>query len=343
MTEYDYSPDAIERYHAKLAEISRWTQKTANVQQKDPFTPQTPANNANEPLPSTRSKSRRRTRSSDRDGDREGSRKDRERGQRVKERDASMSTAPGLDRSRSLGPRPRTAPPRGDVYGVQQPQTTSPTSVYPLQQPAQQQQQPQQYYQMPATAPPFPGSYPHPYYYNQNPYQQHAPHPQQSQPANTHARSRSTTHIPAPATLHIPAVPTNANPTAAPGKPARTRSYSVAQAPPVPPPLRSNSYPYGSAPPPPGYTYAYPQQQQQAGYPGYGNTKQGYAGGGAAFVPTPGYAAYSYAPPPPQQAPRMSPTKEVPLLKRVFGFGKGGGEKRRSRSVSVGPGRKDGY
>ena len=45
MTEYDYSPEALDRYVRKQQTIAQWVQKTKQVPMRDPYTPATPANN----------------------------------------------------------------------------------------------------------------------------------------------------------------------------------------------------------------------------------------------------------------------------------------------------------
>ncbi|KAF7362574.1 hypothetical protein MVEN_00606100 [Mycena venus] len=193
MTEYDYSPAAVERYHQKLADIGQWRDTTAQIRQKDPHAPPTPAY---PPADLPRSKStRRRTRSSDRDDYRDDYSDNRGRDdssskhhRRRSTRDPPPPLPPPLDRSRSVGPRPRTAPPRGDIYGLQQPPPPA-SQFYPGPAPVQP------YYPAPAG----PG------------YMSAPPYPQQTQ----HTRSRSTSHAPAPAPPPAP-------------HPTRTRSYSFA-------------------------------------------------------------------------------------------------------------------
>ncbi|KAJ7716406.1 hypothetical protein B0H14DRAFT_3171071 [Mycena olivaceomarginata] len=150
----------------------------------DRFTPATPVSPSHK-LPS----SKRRTRSSDPPMD------DRDRGKSMT-RDRTCSTTrhdralsmaphppplPSLDRSRSLGPRPRTAPPRGDVYGVHQPGPGA-TPFYPV--PVQQ--------QMPYH-PRAPG-----YGMPAPPY----PYPQQQPTQNHHMRSRSSSQAQIHSTLN---------------------------------------------------------------------------------------------------------------------------------------------
>ena len=45
MTEYDYSPEALDRYVRKQRTIAHWVQKTKQGPMRDPFTPATPAAN----------------------------------------------------------------------------------------------------------------------------------------------------------------------------------------------------------------------------------------------------------------------------------------------------------
>ncbi|KAJ7431937.1 hypothetical protein B0H11DRAFT_2128181 [Mycena galericulata] len=243
MTEYDYSPEAVTRYLRTQQRIARWTADTGAVPQVDPYAPPTPAASAAAPLP----KDRRRTRSSDRDRDRDGG------GRRHRSPPPPLPTSS----QRPTPARSHTAPPRGDVYGVQGPQ-----AAYP---------------------PPLPGPMP-----NNKPYYPAPPAgyylPPQPQPqAPPHRRSRSSSQAPPPSSAQQ--------------SHSHSRSRSYAPAP--PPPLRSNSYAYGAAP---GYA-AYPSAQNLPPLP-------------------PGY---TYAYPAPPQQPVRSPTREVPLLKRVFGFGGGSG------------------
>ncbi|KAJ7496447.1 hypothetical protein FB451DRAFT_1455527 [Mycena latifolia] len=126
------------------------------------------------------------------------------------------------------------------------------------------------------------------------PYYPAAPPPPPTQTQNQHRRARSSSQAP----------------TAPPLQPTRSRSYSVAHPHAAPMPARGLSYPPPTAnypPLPPGYVYAQPQPQ--------------YA------QPAPVYAQYA------QPQPMRSPTREVPLLKRMFGFG-GGGSKGLSRESS---------
>ncbi|KAJ7022219.1 hypothetical protein C8F04DRAFT_1194709 [Mycena alexandri] len=269
MTEYDFSEEAYKRHFETQARISKWTQSTQRLPQADPFTPPTPVNvKGHAPLPSE--SKHHRSRSSDPD---KKSRRDSSRRRR------SPPPPLPLERSRSSGPRPRTAPPRGDVYGVQQP---APQPYYPA--PGQPHYAPQYF-----SAPP-------------------VPQPQ------SHNRSRSSSQVPPP-----------------PPKPTRSRSYSVTQLPQMPP-VRANSYPY---------------VQGQKGY--VYHAAPGYAPGyGSAPPPRPGYGSSPHLaqPVPQQQQPIYvrpgtfmvqpqpvvaSPTREVPLLKRVFGFGGKNREGSRSR------------
>ena len=45
MTEYDYSPEALDRYVRKQRTIAQWVQKTEQGPMRDPYTPATPATN----------------------------------------------------------------------------------------------------------------------------------------------------------------------------------------------------------------------------------------------------------------------------------------------------------
>ncbi|KAJ7820037.1 hypothetical protein B0H13DRAFT_2130705 [Mycena leptocephala] len=238
MTEYDYSEEGARRFADTIARIGHWSHLTASTPQADPFAPPTPATSGADLPPNfKRSKSKRRTRSSDRDerGDGGGTRFTR-------------------------GPaRPRTAPPRGDVYGTQQPPLpglpATATTATVLPRPALARVLPPRRRRV--LLPSRPGQY--------------APQPQ----PQTHHRSRC-------------------------------------------PPRRASTYPYPAPPP--------------------GSGQKGYV-----YHPSPGYAppgpspGYSSAPalqmhPALFNQPQRSPTKEVPLLKRVFGFGGGGGKRERSAS-----------
>ncbi|KAJ7247301.1 hypothetical protein C8J57DRAFT_1475829 [Mycena rebaudengoi] len=97
MTEYDYSEEAYQRHLATQSRIASWVD-SQNVPRANPFAPPTPA------LPH--------------DGDR--GRKRRSSTGRHKTRDAAPPPPMPL-RMDPIPPRPRTAPPRGDVYGVQAP------------------------------------------------------------------------------------------------------------------------------------------------------------------------------------------------------------------------------
>ncbi|KAJ7861600.1 hypothetical protein B0H13DRAFT_2568015 [Mycena leptocephala] len=136
---------------------------------------------------------------------------------------------------------------------------------------------------------------------------QYAPQPQ----PQTHHRSRSSSYALPPAQQMGMPMPM---PQPGPGQPVRTRSYSFQAAAPPPQPVRASTYPYPAPPP--------------------GSGQKGYV-----YHPSPGYAppgpspGYSSAPalqmhPALFNQPQRSPTKEVPLLKRVFGFGGGGGRGR---------------
>ncbi|KAJ6450435.1 hypothetical protein C8R47DRAFT_323186 [Mycena vitilis] len=284
MTEYDYSPDAYERFLARQREVRGWSEGVSACAQVDPLnTPPTPLPGP-AALPRSKSSSKHRARSTERDRDR-----DRDKSESRRHRRSPPPPLP-LDRGPVPVQRPRTAPPRGDVYGLQQPMPLPPS--------AGAQFYPQGYY------PPAPG------YFPAQPYPAQPPLPPQG-----HNRSRSTSQAPPP-----------------PPKATRTRSYSFAQAPP-PNGARSNSYPYTAAQAAagvgtkgyvyhPGYVTAPPQQ--------YGG-----GGGGGGGGPYGGAHPALFNQPQTQQ-PR-SPTKEVPLLKRVFGFG---GGKRESRSTSREGGRR---
>ncbi|KAJ6535875.1 hypothetical protein DFH09DRAFT_1369570 [Mycena vulgaris] len=100
MTEYDFSPEAYTRHFETQARIARWTESTHLVPQADPFAPPTPAAGP-APLPG-----RRRTRSS-------GRHRERER--------TPPPPVPLQQPQRTGPPRPQTAPPKNDIYGVQQP------------------------------------------------------------------------------------------------------------------------------------------------------------------------------------------------------------------------------
>ncbi|KAJ7358364.1 hypothetical protein DFH08DRAFT_953525 [Mycena albidolilacea] len=298
MTEYDYSPEAAENHRSKMVGIDNWRGGISQIRQSDPFTPATPVSPSHK-LPS----SKRRARSSDppMDDDR-GKSKTRDRTRSTTRHDRAPSMAPPppplplLDRSRSVGPRSRTAPPRGDVYGVQQPGPGA-TPFYPV--PVQQQMP---YY------PHAPGySMPAPPY----------PYPQQQPTQNHHTRSRSSSQaypLSGPGPMPAP-----------PPQPTRTRSYSVQLPPPLPQQVHANSYPYappryGGAPPP-GY-----QQQPQPQQP---------------------QPMYMYAAQPPRAqtpGPMSTRGRDVPLLKRVFGFGMGKSREGSGRSKSRdGPRRGDSY
>ncbi|KAJ7110281.1 hypothetical protein C8R43DRAFT_166532 [Mycena crocata] len=138
-----------------------------------------------------------------------------------------------------------------------------------------------------------------------------APQPPQSQPQPYYP----TAYVSAPAagggyfTLPPP-------PPQPPQPPQHRRSRSTSHPPRPAEPARSRSYSV-APPPPPG------QGQQPKGYvfatqPQYAYAQNAYAQNASQPPPPPQYA---YAQPP--QAVR-SPTREVPLLKRVFGFGGGG-------------------
>ncbi|KAJ7758719.1 hypothetical protein B0H16DRAFT_642954 [Mycena metata] len=130
MTEYDFSEEAYKRHYETQARISKWTQNTTRVPPADPFTPATPMSPNVVPLPD--SSKHRRSRSSDPNKEEKHRKSSRSRS-----RKRSPSPPPPLptERSRSMGPpRPRTAPPRGDV---QQPGLPGPSPFYlaPVQPP----------------------------------------------------------------------------------------------------------------------------------------------------------------------------------------------------------------
>ncbi|KAJ7439292.1 hypothetical protein FB451DRAFT_1446208 [Mycena latifolia] len=122
-----------------------------------------------------------------------------------------------------------------------------------------------------------------------------APPPPPPQTQNQHRRARSSSQAPV----------------APPLQPTRSRSYAVVPHPhAAPTPARGMSYPPPTVnypPLPPGYVYAQPQPQDAQ--------------------PAPVYARYA------QPQPMRSPSREVPLLTRMFGFG-GGGSKGLSRESS---------
>ena len=115
MTEYDYSPEAYERHMATQNRIARWVDTTQQYPQQNPFTPATPApTTVHHPLP------------------RSGRRDDRSHhtGRDSRRRSPSASGS-----GRAHPPRPRTAPPREDVYGQQHAQHSKHLmSQYPLPQ-----------------------------------------------------------------------------------------------------------------------------------------------------------------------------------------------------------------
>ncbi|KAF8803515.1 hypothetical protein BYT27DRAFT_7259972 [Phlegmacium glaucopus] len=124
MTEYDYSPEAFDRYVRKQQTISKWVQKTSKGPMRDPFTPATPAALANDLDASDQDDitERRRGQSYDqydhhRDRDRDRHR-DGDRGDRHKDKPRSLhhsSRPPNTRRSRSSSqsavPIPYNAPP----------------------------------------------------------------------------------------------------------------------------------------------------------------------------------------------------------------------------------------
>ncbi|KAJ7194878.1 hypothetical protein GGX14DRAFT_678053 [Mycena pura] len=234
MTEYDFSEEAYRRHLDTQARISRWADATGRVPQADPFTPPTPATHTREVPPNSRERDRDRRRARSNTGDRDHRR----------HRDRSPPPPlppPGGDRSRSSGPlRPRTAPPKGDVYGMQQPpQPPLPHAQAQAFYPAHV----QQYYAQPG---------PPPYLA--------APPP----PLAQHRRSHSSA---AYAHAQVP-------PQSAPApRPTHARGYSYGAPPPPTGPVRSNSLPqaYGyAAPPPPGhkgYVFIAPPSPGYAGAP----------------------------------------------------------------------------
>ncbi|KAF7291400.1 hypothetical protein MIND_01284600 [Mycena indigotica] len=179
MTEYDYSPEAVERHLRKQAGISRWADDTARFPPANPFAPPTPVPGQRD-LP--RAKSQRRHSSS--------------RRHRSRSPPPPMPTpAPTRERSRSVvaPARPKTAPPRGDVYGQPHPQP------YPPPQPQQQQQYYQYYIQ------PQPGQ--QTYFILAPPPQQHSPHsPHGHRRAMSYAQQPPSPqyHYPTPAPAQAP-------------------------------------------------------------------------------------------------------------------------------------------
>lgn len=113
MTEYDYSPEAYERFMATQNRIAKWVDTTQQHQPRNPFTPSTPAPPTfHQPLP-------RHIRSSSRHRDDNRSHHSRDSRHRDRDRDLSPSASGS---GRHGPPRPRTAPPREDIYGQQYPQ-----------------------------------------------------------------------------------------------------------------------------------------------------------------------------------------------------------------------------
>jgi len=129
MTEYDYSPEAVDRYVRKQQTVSKWVQKTKQGPMRDPFTPATPAvlaNDLDESSDQDDVRQHRRGQSydqydrhRDRDLDRHG---DRDRGDRHKDKPRSLhhsSRPPNTRRHRSASqsatlqsiPMPYNAPP----------------------------------------------------------------------------------------------------------------------------------------------------------------------------------------------------------------------------------------
>ncbi|KAF8177259.1 hypothetical protein K438DRAFT_1845606, partial [Mycena galopus ATCC 62051] len=95
--EDDYSPEVVSRYHRKLAEISPWTESTAQVLQNTPNAPSTPAHRRALPRPTPKSTSAmRRAQSS------ESTTEEEERPQR-KDRDERGEHAQSSTRRDRLG------------------------------------------------------------------------------------------------------------------------------------------------------------------------------------------------------------------------------------------------
>lgn len=133
MTEYDYSPEAIDAYVRKQYKIAQWVDDANRVKQKSPFTPATPAPEAKRSLPRTydsdryvdshhtKSKPSREDRDRRRDRDRDRSYREREpepertrehksssRPQKNRHRSASVSN---VSAARPDAPRSHTLPP----------------------------------------------------------------------------------------------------------------------------------------------------------------------------------------------------------------------------------------
>ena len=173
MTEYDFSPEALENYARKQRTISQWVQKTKQGPMRDPFTPATPASNpyplenSDRPLdyPRTHHRGLSYDRHPDRDRDRHG---DRERG---------VYDDKHKDKARSLHHSSR--PPRARRHRSSS-QATTLQSIPP-----------------PLPLPPYPWQMP----YSQNP----SPMPQYHPPKLTSPRdSRRSSHSSSTTRLHSP-------------------------------------------------------------------------------------------------------------------------------------------
>ncbi|KAJ7703817.1 hypothetical protein B0H14DRAFT_3526841 [Mycena olivaceomarginata] len=265
------------------------------IPQSDPFTPATPVSPSHQ-LPS----SKRRAQSSDPpmgdDRDR-GKSKTRNHTRSTTRHDRAPSMAPppppplpSVDHSRSLGLRPRTAPPRGDVYGSNSPARGQHHSI------------------------PSPYSSKCPTIHT--PRATVCPLPLTRTPNNS--PRKTTTRAPARRPRRTPC-PAPARRPAPPPQPTHTRNYSVQLAPPLPQQVHTNSYPYAPAYPPPRYG--------SAPLPGYQQQPQ----------PQQPQPMYMYAAQPPRAqtpGPMSTRGREVPLLKRVFGFGMGKSREGSGRSKS---------
>ncbi|KAJ7861598.1 hypothetical protein B0H13DRAFT_2072690, partial [Mycena leptocephala] len=307
MTEYDYSEEGARRFADTIARIGHWSHLTASTPRLTP---------SPHPLPPHLAPTSPRTLNAQ-----------NLKGARGQVTATSAAMAAGraspvraarsltIDRAEGIALRPRhPCPPPADGTLAQRPRastdrpaarrrlrhatTTSPglpataTTATVLPRPA-----------LARVLPPAGAAY-----YSIAPPGQYAPQPQ----PQTHHRSRSSSYALPPAQQMGMPMPM---PQPGPGQPVRTRSYSFqAAAPPPPQPVRASTYPYPAPPP--------------------GSGQKGYV-----YHPSPGYAppgpspGYSSAPalqmhPALFNQPQRSPTKEVPLLKRVFGFGGGGGRGR---------------
>ncbi|KAF5330480.1 hypothetical protein D9619_005985 [Psilocybe cf. subviscida] len=93
MTEYDYSPEAINAYVQKQYKIAQWVDDANSVRQKSPFTPATPAPEAKRSLPRTYDSDRyvdsRHTKSKPSRDDRDR-RRDRDRDRSFREREPEL-------------------------------------------------------------------------------------------------------------------------------------------------------------------------------------------------------------------------------------------------------------